>query len=310
MGQTKFCQGISDISDSYSGFIIDQWGVIHNGEKLYDGVLECLKELNSRKKFVIILSNSGKRSKDNKERLKKLGVAPTLYDEIITSGEVTWQGIKDQDDGFFKGIGQTCFLMSRGGDTSIVEGLDVEVVDDMDAADFLLISGSDAPEKTMVDYYEPLLRTAIRRRLKAVCANPDSRGLIGKNYVMGPGLIARRYEDFGGVVHYIGKPHKPIYQHCVKLLQEKEIYPGQTIMVGDTMAHDILGAASLNIDTCLVTNGLHYGSFKGCQNPGDVDRALNVLSLQYNNVRPTFLVDRMKWGKALPDRKHKKKQTA
>ena len=48
---TKFCQGLSDISDSYAGFIIDQWGVLHDGEHVYDGVFDCLKELQARKKF-------------------------------------------------------------------------------------------------------------------------------------------------------------------------------------------------------------------------------------------------------------------
>jgi HAD superfamily hydrolase (TIGR01459 family) len=307
MGQTKFCQGISDISDSYNAFIIDQWGVLHNGEKVYDGVIECLKELKSRKKHIIVLSNSGKRAEENKVRLKKLGIGPTLYDEIVTSGEVCWSGLSTQEDGYFKGLGDRCFLMSRGGDTSIVDGLNVELVDDINDATFLLISGSDAPEKTIVDYYEPLLRTAVRKRLKAICANPDSRGLLGQNYVMGPGMIARRYEDFGGVVHYIGKPHEPIFRHCIRILQENDIYPGQTAMIGDTMAHDIIGASLVNIDTCLVKNGLHYGSFKSCENPGEVDRALNILTLQYNNVRPTYLVNKLHWGKALPDRKHKKK---
>ncbi len=311
MGKTKFCQGISDISDSYNAFIIDQWGVIHNGEKAYEGAVECLKELRARKKYIIILSNSGKRSDENKQRLKQFGVGPTLYDEIVTSGEITWQGLNKQDDGFFKNIGERCFVMSRDNDTSIIDGLEnVKVVDKMEDADFLLIAGSDAPKKTLVDYYEPLLRTAVRRRLKAICANPDSRILIGNNQTFGPGMIARRYEDFGGVVYYIGKPHKPIYQHCIELMQAKEIYPGQTVMVGDTMAHDIIGAAGVNIDTCLVKNGLHYGSFKGCNSLYDVDRALNILVLQHHNVRPTFLVDKMKWGKPLPDRKHKKRKIA
>lgn len=307
MGKTKFCQGISDISDSYSAFIIDQWGVLHNGERLYDGVVECMRELKERKKYVIILSNSGKRAEENKERLRKLGLGPSFYDEIVTSGEVTWQGLKDQNDGYFKGLGDRCFLMSRGGDTSIVDGLDIELVDNIEDATFLMISGSDAPKRTIVDYYEPLLRKAIRKRLKALCANPDSRGLMGNNYIMGPGMIARRYEDFGGIVHYIGKPHEPIFKHCIRKLQEHEIYPGQTVVVGDTMAHDIVGGSLVNIDTCLVKNGLHYGSFKNCTNPGEVDRALNILTLQYNNIRPTFLVNRLHWGKALPDRKHKKK---
>lgn len=307
MGQTKFCEGISDISDSYNGFIIDQWGVLHNGEKVYDGVIDCLKEMKERKKYVIILSNSGKRSEDNKERLKKLGIGPSLYNEIVTSGEMTWDGLKAQDDGFFKNIGEKVFLMSRGGDTSIVDGLDIEVVEDIKEADFLLISGSDAPERTLVDYYEPILKQAIRKGLKAICANPDSRGLVGNNHIMGPGMIARRYQDFGGVVHYIGKPHQPIFQYCIKKLQNQEIYPGQTVMIGDTMAHDIMGAAAVSIDTCLVKSGLHYGSFKKCENLAEVDRALNVLTLQYNNVRPTYLVDQLKWGNPLPDRKHKKR---
>jgi len=311
MGKTKFCQGISDISDSYNAFIIDQWGVIHNGEKAYDGAVDCLKELRARKKYIIILSNSGKRAEENKQRLKQFGVGPTLYDEIITSGEICWQGLKTQDDGFFKNIGEKCFLMTRDGDTSIIAGLDnIKVTNNIEEADFLLISGSEAPKKTLVDYYEPILRVAIRRRLKAICANPDSRILIGNNYAFGPGMIARRYEDFGGVVYYVGKPHKPVFQHCIRLMQEREIYPGQTVMVGDTMAHDIIGAAGVNIDTCLVKNGLHFGSFKGCNSLYDVDRALNILVLQHHNVRPTFLVDKLKWGKALPDRKHKKRKIA
>jgi HAD superfamily hydrolase (TIGR01459 family) len=107
-GKTKFCQGISDISDSYSAFIIDQWGVIHNGEKLYDGVLECLKSLKDREKYVLILSNSGKRSSANAEQLKKLGLGPGFYDDIVTSGEITWQGIKDQEEGYFKNLGEKC----------------------------------------------------------------------------------------------------------------------------------------------------------------------------------------------------------
>ena len=200
--------------------------------------------------------------------------------------------------------------MSRNNDRSIVQGLDIQIVDNIEEADFLLISGIDAKEKTMVDYYEPILKKAIRRHLKAICANPDGRAILGDEYTMGPGLIAHRYEDFGGVVHYVGKPHKPIFQHCIRLLQEKDVYPGQTVMIGDTMAHDILGAAAVNIDTCLVKNGLHNGAFRNCHTPTDVDRALNILTLQYHNVRPTYLVDRMKWGRALPDRKHKKRKMA
>lgn len=303
---TKFCVGLSDISDSYVGFIIDQWGVLHNGETPYEGVVECLRELQRRKKYVIILSNSGKRADVNQDRLESLGIPPNLYNSIITSGEVTWQGLHDQDDGYFKGIGKKCVIISRGGDRSIVEGLDVEVVKNPKDASFILISGADSPDMTVEDY-EPLLREAARYELKAICANPDSLGVMGSQNIMGPGTLAARYKDFGGVVHYIGKPHQPIFQHCIRVLQQNDIYPGQTVMIGDTMAHDILGGHLVNIDTCLVKQGIHKPAFRNCRSLGDVDKALDILIRQYNNVRPKYLLDSLVWGRSLPDRKHKKR---
>lgn len=307
LNKTKFCRGISDISDSYMGFIVDQWGVLHNGEEVYPGVVDCLKELKSRKKHVIILSNSGKRAEINKERLKKLGIGPSLYDEILTSGEMTWQGLEAQDEGFFQGLGKKVFVISRGNDRTIVDGLDVEVVEDASDADFMIISGSDAPEKTLEDY-EADLKKAVRKGLTALCANPDSLGVMGNQSIIGAGTIARRYQDFGGVVHYIGKPHKPIFQECMKRLQVKDIYPGQTIVIGDSMTHDIMGGHLVNIDTCLVRTGLHSSAFKGIKEPKDVDKALTMLSKQYNNIMPKFMVGELEWGDPLPDRKHKKRK--
>ncbi|MCB9984011.1 MAG: TIGR01459 family HAD-type hydrolase [Rhodospirillales bacterium] len=304
--KTKFCRGISNISDSYAGFILDQWGVLHDGHKPYDGVVDCLKELKNRKKHIIILSNSGKRADVNKERLKKIGIGPSLYDQIVTSGEMTWQGINNQDEGFFVGLGKKAYVISRGGDRSIVDGLEVEVVDDPANADFLIISGTDAPDKTLEDY-ESALKAAARKGLTALCANPDSRGIMGALSIMGPGTLARRYQDFGGVVHYIGKPHQPIFKHCIRLLQEKEIYPGQTIMIGDTLAHDILGGNLVNIDTCLVKTGLHAPVFEHAHTPAAINKALTLLSHQFNNVRPNYFVESLKWGDPLPDRKHKKR---
>ncbi len=303
--KTKFCQGISDISDTYMGFILDQWGVMHDGNKPYEGVIDCLKELKNRKKFIIVLSNSSLREDQLKQRLKQIGIGPSLYNRIISSGEFIWQGLSE-NSGLFSGLGQKrCYLFSRGGDISMLEGTGVEIVDDINQADFLLILGSESPVLSIADY-EPALRTAVKRGLKAFCSNPDSRALLGATYVMGPGLIARRYQDFGGVVHYIGKPHQPIYQHCLRLMQEKNVYPGQTVMVGDTMGHDIMGGWAAGIDTCLVRGGLHFSSFRNAKTMRDIDNALNILVAQYNNVKPNYLVDKLIWGRALPDRKHKK----
>lgn len=305
MAKTKFCNGISDISDSYMGVIIDQWGTIHDGHKAFDGVEDCLKELKQRKKTVIMLSNSLLRADEAKAELKKIGVGPSLYKHMVTVGEMIWQGIATQK-GIFEGLGKTCFAITRTGENHLLQGNGAESTEDIAEASFILLTG--LPQGKGFMDYEPILRKAVQRRLKLVSANPDSLALITADYLMGPGLIARKYQDFGGIVHYIGKPHPPIFRHCIELLQASEIYPAQTVMIGDTMAHDILGGSAAGMDTCLVRNGMHMANFAHCENLKEIDVALKNLMALYNNVMPSYLVDQFRWGLALPDRKHKKRR--
>ncbi len=304
MATTKFCQGISDISDTYMGFIIDQWGVLHDGQKLYDGVLECLEQLKGRGKKIIILSNSAATGDENIKILKKMGLSKDLCNYVVTSGELIRNEITNQSEGLFKGYGKKCFVFGHKEANSIFEGTDIEMTDNISEASFLLIAGSD-PKFSSIQDYTPILKEAVRKGLKAICTNPDSHALLGASYLMGPGMISKTFEDFGGVIQYIGKPHAPIFKHCVQLLQKHDIYPAQTVMIGDTMAHDIMGAHYVNIDTCLVKTGMHAGVFKNCNGPAEVDRTLDVLITHYNHIRPRYLVDHFEWGKALPDRKHK-----
>ena len=307
MAKTKFCAGISDISDSYMGFLIDDWGVLHDGEEAFPGVVDCLKELKERKKQIIILCNDRKRADEKKIELKKMGIGPSLYSHIVTPTVVIQQSLREQDNNTLKNIGKHAYVITRHGDLSMLDDTDVEAVEDIEKADFVLLLGMDYPKKTLEDY-EKIIRRAIQRRLKAVCANQDSKGLIGTNFLTGPGLLARRYEDAGGIVQYVGKPHNLIFKHCIGLLQEKDIFPSHTVMLGDTMAHDVLGAYAMGIDTCLFKSGLHAANFGHCTTLKEADNTLKNLIIQYNNVMPNYLVDEMRWGNALPDRKHKKRK--
>jgi len=253
MAKTKFCAGLSDISDTYMGFIIDDWGVLHDGEDAFPHTVDCLKELKERKKHIIILANDRKRKDEKKVQLKKMGIGPSLYHEIVTPATVIYDEFEDRDRAPFDTLGKKAYVITRKGDVSIL-------------------------------------------------------GLIGTNFLVGPSLLARRYEDAGGIVHYIGKPHNYIFKYCIDLLKDKEVYPSHTVMLGDTMAHDVLGANSVGIDTCLFKSGLHAANFMGCTSLKEVDNTLKNLIAQYNNVMPNYLVDEMQWGNALPDRKHKKRK--
>lgn len=307
MAKTKFCAGLSDISDSYMGILVDDRGVLHDGEDAFPGTVDCLKELKERKKYVIVVCNDRKRADEKKAELKKMGIGPSLYQKIVTPKEILHEGFANPQDDLFKNLGERAYVMTRHDDLSMIEDTGIEVVEDIEQADFVLLLGMDYPRKTL-DHYDPVIRRAIQRRLKAVCIDQDSQALIGANALIGPGLLARRYEDAGGIVHHLGKPFSYIFKHCIGLLQQQEIFPAHTVMLGDTMAHDVLGAHALEIDTCLFKSGLHAANFNHCEDLKQVDNTLKNLIIQYNNVMPNYLVDEMRWGNALPDRKHKKRK--
>ncbi len=84
---------LAEIAGRFDGMLIDQFGVIHDGEKLYPGTLEVLKNLRRLKIPVGVMTNSGKRSLANRERLLSLGVPRNFFVTAISSGEVAYHMI-------------------------------------------------------------------------------------------------------------------------------------------------------------------------------------------------------------------------
>ncbi len=70
--------GLSQIASRFGGMLIDQFGVIHDGQKLYPGTLRVLTELKELGIPVAVMTNSGKRAEANRRRLVKLGVPLTV----------------------------------------------------------------------------------------------------------------------------------------------------------------------------------------------------------------------------------------
>ena len=70
----NFKCGMKDIADNYDAFLLDQWGVLHDGTKAYDGAINCLNELLSRGKLIVLLSNSSKRLGNSMKKLDAMGI--------------------------------------------------------------------------------------------------------------------------------------------------------------------------------------------------------------------------------------------
>lgn len=292
MSTMTFSHGLYEMMDSYDGFIMDQWGVLHNGIQTYDGVIDTLNHLKQRKKQVVILSNSAKRSDDNVERLKKFGIKPSHYKDVVTAGEVTWQGLKEQKEAPFKGLGQKCYLITRADDRTLLAGLDIEVVSDIEQAQFILITSFDSPKLKLEDL-DPVFKKAVGKRLPAICANPDMITVYGHERAVGPGAVAKRYHDLGGMVHMIGKPHKAIFRYAQGLFSN--IIPSRILVIGDSLQHDIAGAISVDMDNAFVTSGIHAGAFKPSMTPEQKRKEMEHQAQAYGGIRPNWVIDGLIW---------------
>ena len=67
----KILDGVASLADRYDGFILDIWGVIHDGKKPYAGVAEALGTLKARGKRIALLSNAPRRSRSEERRVGK-----------------------------------------------------------------------------------------------------------------------------------------------------------------------------------------------------------------------------------------------
>jgi ribonucleotide monophosphatase NagD (HAD superfamily) len=110
MTDTKIGEGVSDISDSYMGYVIDPV-VLHDGARLHEHVLHVFHEMEFRQKYVVLLSNSIKRAADIKDDLKRMGLGPALYQRLLTSGEFLHQGFSKRSDPLFYDAGKNILLI-------------------------------------------------------------------------------------------------------------------------------------------------------------------------------------------------------
>jgi len=291
MSATSFAKGLEKIAERYQGFIIDQWGVLHDGGDPYPGAIDCLTSLRAEGKRIVLLSNSGKRAAFNKQRLHEMGYHDGLFDEVVTSGEACWQALHDRNAPDFADLGKRCYFWARGGDLSHVEGLDLDVVEQAEDADFLYLAG--VPDYAEIDPYLPVLEIGLKRDAPLICANPDIIAIYpngGRG--MAPGGVAKRYEEMGGKVIYIGKPHRPVYELCLRLLDG--VAKDNILGIGDSLQHDIAGGNGVGIDTTLLTHGVHQDAFAGANDEVAGQKALDRLEETYK-TRPRWVLPSFLW---------------
>jgi HAD superfamily hydrolase (TIGR01459 family) len=251
-------ENLSEIVNRFDGMLIDQFGVIHDGQRLYPGTLRILTELRALGIPVAVMTNSGKRAAANVARLVKMGVPRGCFVDAVSSGEVAFQALDVT----------RAFLIGKAGEDYGFNG--ITFVDDPQDAEVILILGSNAP-KTSLEQYRDLLKGLT---LSAICCNPDKLMLTPTGLQPAPGAIAALYEEMGGKVTWIGKPYPSIYQYAAKLIGS----PRRILCIGDSAEHDVAGGRNAGFSTLLVLTGVSAG-----HDPATLD------------PQPDFLMDAFQW---------------
>ena len=268
-----------EIAKDYDAFLLDLWGVIHDGSAMYAGVARVLGELNAQGKQIIFLSNAPRRAVKVKRVLDGFGIKEGTYLDVVTSGEAGHLWLAREGD-----RKQKYFFMGSVRDIDVMDGLDYARADSLDEADFIVNVGF-ATEKNELPLTQEAIKTlpsARSRGLPMLCLNPDMEvvKITGERFACA-GVIAKAYADIGGKVHWFGKPHEAVYAHCFSLL------PGvpkhKILAVGDSLETDITGAKSAGLDSLLITGGI----LRHCE----AGQIANMCDIQ--GLTPKFILPQM-----------------
>jgi HAD superfamily hydrolase (TIGR01459 family) len=241
-------------SAGFDYFFLDQFGVLHDGHRPYPGVLDALERLKARGARVVVLSNSGRSSEYNAQRMQELGIPSGLYDHFLTSGDAAKAALLSGELPIRPGPATKCLTLSATGEHQLADDLGFTIAEGSAEADLVIISGSQA-DSLSLDEYARRLEPAARRRALCLCTNPDKLMLKSTATYPGAGAIAALYEQLGGQVNWIGKPYPAIYAAAARLVGSPG--PSKVLCVGDSVEHDIVGARRFGAAAALVRTGIH-----------------------------------------------------
>lgn len=297
-------KSFASVANHYDGFILDQFGVMHNGKEALPGATDCVKQLSAMGKKMIILSNTSAPCETALEKLSRLGFNKDFFQGAVTSGEEAARHIRERRDG------QKALMFTWSGNNESSKSFlkkcgNIETTNKVHEADFLIAHGvgvvwdsnknntDDMPSLGSfmndgdMSCIAPILKECQQLQIPMICANPDFVvKLAGGATGYMPGKIAERYEDMGGICTYFGKPHPEHFQAC---LRELNIDSRRVAHVGDSLHHDVAGASIAGIESIFITNGIHNDYLGGNFGLLPDDGKLHSLFEEYDQI-PTHVL--------------------
>ena len=101
--------GFAPLADRYDGFILDLWGVIHDGVNAFPHAVDCLARLREAGKRTLLLSNVPRPNDAAQALMRGMGIPDDLYTDILTSGEAVRRALQSPPDLWWAELGQRVF---------------------------------------------------------------------------------------------------------------------------------------------------------------------------------------------------------
>jgi NagD protein len=242
------------------GYLIDMDGVLVTGGTPIPGAAEFLERLAERSRRHLVLTNNPRYTPgDLAHRLQGIGLSISA-ERIFTSAMATAHFLKSQKPG------GTAFVIGDSGLTSAIH--DAGYVITEREPDYVVLGEAGS-------YSLEALTQAVRLvegGARFIATNPDPSGPAEGGTVPACGAIAALIEKATGVgAFFVGKPNPLMWRMA---LNHIGAHSENSIMVGDRMDTDIIGAVQSGLETVLVLSG--------------VTRANDVERYPY---RPTYVVN-------------------
>ena len=240
---------IAELAATTDAWIVDIWGVMHNGARAYPGAARACSELRARGGTVVLLSNAPRPFPAVVPHMTDLGVPPDAYDAGVTSGDVTRDMLAAWE-------GRALLHIGPERDRGLLAGLGIRHAPAVEA-DVVLCSGLyDDETETPADYAD-LLAALAARNVPMICANPDIVVERGHRLIHCAGALAADYEARGGQVTYAGKPHLPVYERAlaeIARLRGGPVEKSRVLCIGDGIETDVKGAHAAGLRSVFVAS--------------------------------------------------------
>jgi HAD superfamily hydrolase (TIGR01459 family) len=256
---------IAELAATTDAWIVDIWGVMHNGERAYEAAADAARNFRAKGGTVVLLSNAPRPFVNVVPHLASLGVPADAYDAGITSGDVTRDMLRAW-------AGRRLLHIGPERDEPLLDGLDFTLAPAAEAEVVLCSGLYNDDTETPADYAETL-ETLAARRTPMICANPDILVERGHQLLYCAGALAQNYATKGGEVAYAGKPHLPVYERTlaeIGRLRGKPVERSRVLCIGDGVETDLAGAHAAGLRSVFVASPIFAPSGLGPELLGEL----------------------------------------